>query len=307
MKKLTNEEFIKRCKEKFGDEFSYDKTTYKNVRTKVIITDKNGNDFSIYPQMFLERYKNTGIIRYNKENFIKESKKIFGDRYTYDKVECSNSHDDVIITCPIHGDFIKKAYAHLIQKQGCPKCGKSCKTLTTEDFIQRANAIHNNRFDYSKVIYERNDKKICIICPEHGEFWQTPNVHLRGCGCPKCKNSILENKTENFLIKEKIEYETQKKFDWLYNKQPLFLDFYLPHYNIAIECQGIQHFKPINHFGGKTKYNERKKNDELKKNLCDENGVKIIYLSNENFETFLGEKVIHDYGELLHEINKGGL
>ena len=58
---------------------------------------------------------------------------------------------------------------------------------TKENFITRANEIHNNKYDYSKVEYINNRTKTCIICPEHGEFWQTPEVHLRGCVCLVCR------------------------------------------------------------------------------------------------------------------------
>ena len=55
-----------------------------------------------------------------------------------------------------------------------------------ERFVERANAIHNNKYDYSKVDYKDCNTKVCIVCPEHGEFWQTPAHHLSGQGCPKC-------------------------------------------------------------------------------------------------------------------------
>lgn len=58
----------------------------------------------------------------------------------------------------------------------------------TEDFINKAIAKHNNRYDYSLVQYEKNTIPIKIICPVHGEFKQTPKNHLKGCGCPKCGN-----------------------------------------------------------------------------------------------------------------------
>ena len=48
--------------------------------------------------------------------------------------------------------------------------------LTNETFKERARQIHGDKYDYSKVEYGKNNKeKVCIICPEHGEFWQTPN------------------------------------------------------------------------------------------------------------------------------------
>ena len=60
----------------------------------------------------------------------------------------------------------------------------------TENFIETARKIHGDKYDYSKVEYINNSTKVCIICPEHGEFWQTPNKHLSGCGCPKCAGKI---------------------------------------------------------------------------------------------------------------------
>ncbi len=61
---------------------------------------------------------------------------------------------------------------------------------TTEQFIEEARQVHGNKFDYSKVEFVNNHTKICVICPEHGEFWQTPNDHLRGHGCPKCSGNV---------------------------------------------------------------------------------------------------------------------
>lgn len=60
------------------------------------------------------------------------------------------------------------------------------RKLTQEEFIQRARKVHGNKYDYSKVEYKGSKTKVCIICPLHGEFWQSPNHHLRGCDCPKC-------------------------------------------------------------------------------------------------------------------------
>ena len=58
--------------------------------------------------------------------------------------------------------------------------------LTTEEFIAKAKAVHGDRYDYSKVKYVNNQTKVCIICKEHGEFWQVPYTHLNGHGCSKC-------------------------------------------------------------------------------------------------------------------------
>ena len=118
---------------------------------------------------------------------------------------------------------------------------------------------------------------MCIICPIHGEFWQAPHSHLASCGCPACKDSKLEKEVREYLNDNKIVFESFKKFDWL-GKQ--HLDFYLPKYNIAIECQGMQHFKPIEFFGGKKAFNDLINRDRLKKQLCEEHNIKMIYVNN---------------------------
>ena len=76
--------------------------------------------------------------------------------------------------------------------------------FTKEDFITTAKEKHSNKFDYSKVEYVNNHTKICIICPEHGEFWQTPKRHLNGDGCPKCGHE-KKGKSRRLSQEEYIE------------------------------------------------------------------------------------------------------
>lgn len=58
--------------------------------------------------------------------------------------------------------------------------------MTTEDFITRANEVHKDKFDYSKVDYKNRLEKVIIICKTHGEFLQPPAAHIGGSGCLKC-------------------------------------------------------------------------------------------------------------------------
>ena len=79
--------------------------------------------------------------------------------------------------------------------------------LSKENFIDKSKAIHGDKYDYSKVVYINNRTKVCIICPKHGEFWQSPSNHLIGRGCPLCKNEHLSNiklkNTEQFIEEAK--------------------------------------------------------------------------------------------------------
>lgn len=123
------------------------------------------------------------------EEFIKRSEEKHGGRYDYSLVSFKKVTDKVKIICPEHGVFEMEARTHY-RGQGCPKCGiisrGEKKRDTTKSFIKKARGVHGDRYDYSKVKYKDSKTRICIICPEHGEFWQIPNGHLSGQGCPKC-------------------------------------------------------------------------------------------------------------------------
>lgn len=62
---------------------------------------------------------------------------------------------------------------------------------TIETFIEKANEIHNNKYDYSKVDFKNVNTKILIICPKHDVFEQMPYNHLKGQGCRKCGRESL--------------------------------------------------------------------------------------------------------------------
>lgn len=78
------------------------------------------------------------------------------------------------------------------------------KRLTTKDFVERARRTHGDKYDYSKVEYVDAKTKVCIICPEHGEFWQEAHSHLRVCGCAVCglrKRSKSRTKPYKSILK----------------------------------------------------------------------------------------------------------
>ncbi len=81
---------------------------------------------------------------------------------------------------------------------------------TAEEFITESRAIHGDKYDYSKLEYTNNNSKVCIICPKHGEFWQTPHSHLNGSGCPKCGDEITSQKLRKGL--DKFISEAKEKY-----------------------------------------------------------------------------------------------
>ncbi len=298
----TTEEWIVSARKVHGNKYDYSKVEYANNKTKVCIICAEHGEFWQKPNNhnngqgcpkcgFEKSYENKTL---TKEEFIKKAKKAHYNKYEYTKVNYINTQTKVCIICPEHGEFWQTPNSH-IQGHGCPKCrneanGKRC-SLSKEEFIKKANEVHKGKYNYDKVEYDGNKTKVCIICAEHGEFWQKPNGHLSGQGCPKCNLSHLERSVMTYLDNADITYDYQKRFKWLGLQS---LDFYLPDYSVGIECQGIQHFEPIERFGGKDSFIECQKRDKKKKALCEENGIKLLYFGNTpNYDTFLGE-VVHD-------------
>ena len=246
-KKLTTGEFISKSKLIHGDKYDYSKVEYVNNHSKVCIICPEHGEFWMRPINHLQGNncpKCSSTAKFSTEEFVNRAKKIHDDRYDYSKVNYINCQTKVCIICPEHGEFWQKPIYHL-SGGGCNRCYGNCRK-TTEEFIEQSKKIHNNKYDYSKVEYKNNSTKVCIICKEHGEFWQIPTSHLNGDGCPMCNYSKLENEVKENII----GLTPQKTFEWLKNKNTMRLDFFLNNKNIAIECQGEQHFKIFKYFGG---------------------------------------------------------
>jgi hypothetical protein len=136
-------------------------------------------------------------------DFIDKANIIHNFKYNYSKTNYINATIGVIIICKIHGEFIQKPTCHIYSKCGCTKCSLELSgiksRLTTDTFINKANIVHNYKYDYSYVIYEKNSILIKIKCKNHGIFMQTPRDHLAGRGCNECGKEIKRHTKINFI------------------------------------------------------------------------------------------------------------
>ncbi len=303
---FTADDFIKKAKDIHGDKYDYSKVEYVNSETKVCIICPEHGEFWQTPHSHISGKGcpqcglNTRVTKrsHDKNIFIDKAVLAHGKKYDYSSVEYKNTMEKVCIICPEHGKFWQRPVDHL-HGHGCPKCGKTSK-LFLDDFIKKSNAVHGNFYDYSEVVYKNNREKVCIICPKHGKFWQTPSHHMSGHGCPKCFNSRLENDIIELLNNNNIKYEYNQRYKFLENLQ---LDFYLPELKVGIECQGIQHFKPVDGWGGLKQFEKNIANDKKKKYLCEENGIKLYYYS--DLDVDYPYDVIRNQDELLKLIQNG--
>ena len=207
--KLTTKEWIDKAKIVHGDKYDYSKVNYISNKEKVIIICKIHGEFEQFPQNHLKGYichKCSNCYKPNTEEFIQKAKIVHGDKYDYSKVNYISTLKKVIIICKIHGEFQQIPQNHL-KGSICHKCSGKYQP-TTEEWINNAIKVHGYKYDYSKVDYINNHKKIIIICKEHNEFEQTPNAHLLGQGCRKCQYSNNSKKfrtsQEEFIQKAKL-------------------------------------------------------------------------------------------------------
>jgi hypothetical protein len=288
--KLTNKEFIEKSLLKHGNRWDYSKTIYNGSKNKIVIICREHGDFI---QTASDHLSGCGCPkcdptkRLTEEEFIKKSLLVHGERWNYSKVVYGrNNYDLVEIICNRHGSFTQRPWAHL-RGQGCPKCVNN-KIMKTEEFIKRSKEKHGNRWDYSISEYSGRRKDVSIICKDHGLFKQEARVHLEGFGCKMCNGSRLENYLLKKLKDIKEPFQINKKFKDCKNKKPLPFDFYLPVRNILIECDGIQHKKPIEYFGGEERLKYQVNNDKIKTNWAKENNIELVRLcSNLEIDDFI--------------------
>lgn len=295
---FTTQEFIQKAKEIHGDKYDYSLVDYKPNSKVEIVCKIHGSFFQRVDAHLSGRgCKLCGTIQstqsMSEDEFIHRCKLIHQDKYDYSKVKYSHSTDIIIVICKIHGEFKIEAAGHLFGKYGCTKCGRIAvgNKLRTpqDDFILKCNQVHNNQYDYSQTIYRGSDKKIKVKCKKHGFFYTRADQHQAGHKCPKCSYSIGEEKIEQYLKNKNIKYETQKTFPNCINKRPLPFDFYLPDYNLLIEFDGEQHFKPISF--GSSKFDSAELNfqrtqlhDNIKTSYATDHNIKLLRISYNKLE-----------------------
>lgn len=298
--KLDTEAFIVRARETHGDKYDYSKVEYKSTEKKICIVCPEHGEFWQTPHDHLGGHgcaSCAGSKKLTTEDFITRARKIHGNRYDYSKVDYKNLKEKVCIICSEHGEFWQAPKDHL-DGCGCKKCNLSEMAAALpeqrkEIFLRRSREIHGDKYDYSKADYKSSKEKVCIICPEHGEFWQIAHDHMNGCKCPQCaKKSLGEAKIKETLTDMGIKFIHDKaSLNFLGRLRP---DFYLPDYNLVIEYDGKQHFREFFTISSET-LEQRQERDALKNKLCEENGVEILripYWDLVHIETILKQKLL---------------
>jgi hypothetical protein len=213
-KKLTTEIFIEKAIKKHGaGTFGYSNAVYTKNDEDIIITCHTHGNFVIKPYMHLygrgcqkcgmEKCVPKQILT---EDFINKAKLKFGETLIFDKTIYDKSGKDIIVTCPVHGDFTTTPTKLMNTKNGCNQCAIEivAKThrYTQEEYFNIIFDVHGDYYDYSLSNYTTSSNKIKIICPIHGVFEQKARQHLTGSGCQVCgKEQLMGFKRSKFIEK----------------------------------------------------------------------------------------------------------
>lgn len=247
-----------------------------------------------------------------QEEFVAELKKTHPNLKVIGEYMGDKEYVDVYCTIHKHKFRTKPNWLH--HGSNCKKCYNDRRGLMLRKdlstLLNEMNERHNGKYTYPYIEqeYKNNKSAITIVCPMHGAFKQRINHHLRGQRCNKCNQSHLECLIESYLVEHKIAYIAQyHDYQMLGSKS---LDFYLPQKNIAIECQGIQHFNIVEYFGGKKALSDTIKRDIDKYKTLIDNNIKPIYIVSKKYkndllnDTFCGIYAKSTYFQEDIETNK---
>jgi hypothetical protein len=276
IKNLSREIIIDRLSSFYGDQFDFSLSEYNGMDKPMSFICKDHGLKTALPLNMIkhnpcdECVKEKRLKR-NELNFINKlfhlyntdfSDNItfeeFADKYNFEipnsglnfrEFRYAGNRIASTVICKEHGAF-SITPSNLIAGHGCKKCGiiKNSKNRTRpfSEFLKEAEKVHGNLYSYDESTFVNRGVKMRIIDPLYGEFFQTPQKHLNGQGCPLRKSSKMENFVLNVLKTNSIKFIPQYRLE---ENSSYPYDFYLPEHGILIECQGEQHFYPVSFYG----------------------------------------------------------
>lgn len=278
-RKLTNDEYIEKLHKINPNIHPLEKYNYA-INKIWHRCDVCGNEWQVCPRDTLSGRGCPVCADKRKKKFQSLSHKEYLQRVLsiHNTIEVVDEYKDN--KTPIKHKCLKCGYVwntkpqSILQGCKCPKCAGNY-SYTQEEYIQKVAKVNPN----IEVLgsYQGSHTKIKHKCLIDGCIWSiTPSDVLSGKGCPHCKKSKGEEVILNYLNTNNILYSTQHKFDDCKNIFPLPFDFYLPNYNMCIEYDGEQHYRPIEYFGGQEKFIITQQNDNIKTRYCQNNNIKLL-------------------------------
>jgi len=205
-----------------------------------------------------KKYIPTGKICKTAEAYVNKFNKVHQNLYDYSLVSDNNLFDNnklkngartiIQIICKKHGEFNQALCDH-ISGNGCQLCKKERlristasynlnNRMTNEEWIERANKIHHQLYDYSLVNYTKSDCSVRIICNNHGQFIQKSSYHLGGSGCQKCATGKTSSKIGHQWLDSLKNISLLREYPLSNAAKKYIVDGYDPSTNTVYEFLG---------------------------------------------------------------------
>jgi len=311
--KNTLEKFLKDAGKIHNDYYDYSQLNnewwnknYKNTSTKLpIICPRHGLFYqSISNHIHMKagcpkcraNYKRLTYKKFINQLISKKLNKYFYflfDENWFNKNYINKSITKFPVKCKNCKTVYYKKGIDLYNGDRCNKCFGSNKESYDSLLKRLKNNINSKNYNYSLITkewfdenYKGHRSKVPIICKKcRSIFEQQAFAHYyHNQGCPYCKSSKGEIIIRNILQELNLNYKEQYKIHIKEIDTKIYFDFYLPDFNIAIEYDGKQHFKPIDIFGGEYGLIQNQYRDKLKNKYCELNNIELIrfnYLENQ--------------------------
>lgn len=275
--KKTDAQFKQEVKDLVGNEYVF-LDSYVNNKTKLRVKHNVcGNVYKVQPDSFFQgrRCPYCAITaRKTNEQFKQEVYDLVGDEYLF-----LESYQKALTKIKVKhnkcGSIYKVKPSDFLHGERCPYCNGNAKK-TDVQFKQEVYDLVGDDYKFLDV-YVNNVTKLRVKHNKCGNIYKVrPTYFLQGCRCPFCnvpKGELILNKLLDTLG---INYEYQKTFPDLKDKSYLSYDFYIPSQSILIEYQGIQHYQPIDYFGGDNQFTIQQKHDQMKLDYAKEHGYNLI-------------------------------
>ncbi|WP_418642447.1 DUF723 domain-containing protein [Vibrio chaetopteri] len=237
------EVFIQQAIDKHQGYYTYEFADYQGARVPLTITCPEHGPFQQSPDNHINKGKgcpDCGTNRTKKtfEAFLNLTYEVFGDKFDYTQAEeCYDGmRKEITIICPEHGPMNMTPNQHLSLQFGCLKC--SNRTYSLEEWKEKSSKAHNNKFDYTDMVFIKGSPIVTVKCPNHGPITVYKNQHIRGTGCKQCAHDEFGKKRgeERFKTTGRFKVEAillhgDKMYDYsrsVYKGAQVYLDIYCP-------------------------------------------------------------------------------
>ena len=294
-KQKLSYDLVKSEFEKYGYELLSNE--YVNNNTKLNVKCPNNHEYEVTYGNFQKGkrcpYCSNSVIKYEDVKKYIES-----CGYKLISKEYKNAKSKLEIECN-HGHIYKSSWNNFRNGRRCSVCNDLNKINSYEkakEFIENENYILlTNKDDFINL----TNTRLTLKCPNEHIYTSKWGNFQQGNRCPYCNRSKGEEKISIILDNNDIYYISQYTFVDCIDKSYLPFDFYLPEYNLCIEYDGEQHFKPVI-FKGDTKetseikYELTIKHDKIKNEYCKNNNINLIripYWEFNNIENILKQEL----------------